>query len=131
MRRKIGILTFAFFISCQRSGNPPSEAPPAQPPAAATPSAFFSTVVPGGIANGKIGKWVTYVLDSDFSLISVLGRDNYLQLNPDGVADVNGDGLDEIWCNDVGYEGTSYSLWYLGSNTPPSFKSVEWPYFGL
>ena len=335
MHRKIGILTFAFFISCQRSQNATFEAPPAQPPAAATPSAFFSTVVPGGIANGKIylaiplltdqshtreekehgreaffrkavpltekwsergpdssdegyggdvipdqyldrnyieastaykigqslsirtresivpiritrheihfsfasatyflyavgdptsgvvrplvpqqifasaelpdcgkscalsrnkpdadktqkvramaidklgvqftsdipdeertetlliyvghftrpdtnqyvaffsrhskeagdvGKWVTYVLDSDFSLIFVLGRDSYLQLKPDGVADVNGDGLDEIWCNDVGYEGTSYSLWYLGRITPPSFKSVEWPYFGL
>jgi len=78
-----------------------------------------------------VGKWATYVVDSDFSMISVLGRDGYLQITPDGVADVNGDGLDEIWCNDAGFEGTAYSLWYLQSKTPASFRSVEWPYFGL
>jgi hypothetical protein len=79
-----------------------------------------------------VGKWVTYVVDSDFSLISILGRDSYLQLTPDGIADVNGDGLEEIWCNDLGFEGTAYSLWYLENRTPPlSFGSVEWPYFGL
>jgi hypothetical protein len=78
-----------------------------------------------------VGKWVTYVVDSDFSLMSVLGRDAYLQITPDGVADVNGDRLDEIWCNDVGFEGTAYSLWYLRSTASVSFGSVEWPYFGL
>lgn len=79
-----------------------------------------------------VGKWVTYVVDSDFSVVSVLGRDAYLQLTPDGLADVNGDGLDEIWCNDAGFEGTAYSLWYLDSRTAPVlFASVKWPYFGL
>jgi hypothetical protein len=78
-----------------------------------------------------VGKWATYVLDSDFSVIAVLGRDSYLQFMPDGLADVNGDGLDEIWCNDQGYEGSAYSLWYLRSATPSvSFGNVEWPYFG-
>ena len=79
-----------------------------------------------------VGKWVTYVVDSDFSLISVLGRDSYLQVTPDGIADVNGDGLDEIWSHDAGFEGTAYSLWYLESRVPPvSFSRVEWPYYGL
>lgn len=78
-----------------------------------------------------VGQWVTYVVDSDFSLLAVLGRDSYLQITPDGIADVNGDGLDEIWCNDVGFEGTAYSQWYLRNTTPVSFGSVDWPYFGL
>lgn len=78
------------------------------------------------------GKWVTYIADSDFSLVSVLGQDDDLQIIPDGTADVNGDGLDEIWSNDPGFEGSAYSLWYLGSATAPvSFGRVQWPYFGL
>jgi hypothetical protein len=77
------------------------------------------------------GKWATYVANSDFSLISVLGRDDYLNVMPDGVADVNGDGLDEIWSDDVGFEGTAYSLWYLNKTDPISFARIEWEYFGL
>jgi hypothetical protein len=50
---------------------------------------------------------------------------------PDGVADVNGDGLDEIWSDDVGFEGTAYSLWYLNKTDPISFARIEWEYFGL
>ena len=79
-----------------------------------------------------VGKWVTYVVDSDFSVIDVLGRDDYLQIIPDGIADVDGDGLDEIWCNEVGFEGTAYSLWYLSKGKKPAkFSHVDWAYSGL
>jgi hypothetical protein len=79
-----------------------------------------------------IGNWATYILDSDFSLIAVLGRDDYLRIVPDGVADVDGDGLDEIWTADGGYEGDAYSLWSLDKKTAPVvFGRIEWPYFGL
>jgi hypothetical protein len=85
-----------------------------------------------GEGRSGLGNWATYVLDSDFSLISVLGRDDYLRITPDGVADVDGDGLDEIWTDDGGYEGSAYSLWSLEKKTPPVvFGRIEWPYFGL
>jgi hypothetical protein len=78
------------------------------------------------------GNWATFVLDSDFSLISILGRDDYLRIIPDGVADVNGDGFDEIWSDDSGFEGAAYSIWFLNKEASPvSFRRLQWEYFGL
>jgi hypothetical protein len=92
-------------------------------------AAFFSR---HGEGESGLGNWVAYVLDADFSLISVLDRDDYLRTVPDGVTDVDGDGLDELWSEDGGYEGSAYSLYHLDKTaTPASFGRLKWPYFGL
>lgn len=79
-----------------------------------------------------VGHWAAFVVDSDFSLIAVLRRDEYLQVVPEGVADINGDGLHEIWTDEVGYEGTAYSVWYMSKRQgPTTFSRIGWDYWGI
>ena len=91
--------------------------------------AFFARHAKGALDDGE---WAAYIVDSDFSLVAVLDRDEYLHVVPDGIVDVNGDGLDEIWANELGYEGSAYSLWYLQeAQIPLAFERLRWGYIGL
>lgn len=58
------------------------------------------------------GYWRTIVIDSDLSVIKVLGENEYGHIQPQLVCDINGDGLDEVWITIGGYEGHSYGLIY-------------------
>src|SRR5437588_108654 len=64
------------------------------------------------------GHWRTVVLDTDLSIIATLGENEYSHIMPRSVGDVNGDGLDEIWADLVGYEGSNTGLLYWRPREP-------------
>jgi len=76
------------------------------------------------------GHWRTVVLDADLSIIATLGENEYSHIKPRSVGDVNGDGLDEIWADLVGYEGANTGLLYWRPRER-SFDVIATTYFGL
>lgn len=62
------------------------------------------------------GYWRTLFIDSDLSVIKVLGENEYGHIQPQLVCDINGDGLDEVWITIGGYEGHSYGLIYWSND---------------
>jgi hypothetical protein len=58
------------------------------------------------------GYWRTAILDSDLSIIALVGENEYTHIEPRSVGDVNGDGLDEVWVSLHGYEGRHAGLIY-------------------
>ena len=76
------------------------------------------------------GHWRTVVLDTDLSIIATLGENEYSHIMPRSVGDVNGDGLDEIWADLVGYEGSNTGLLYWRPRER-SFDVIAPTYFGL
>jgi len=58
------------------------------------------------------GYWRTLVLDSDLSIIGVVGENEYAHIEPRSVGDIDGDGLDEVWVDLRGYEGRHAGLIY-------------------
>ncbi len=78
-----------------------------------------------------IGYWRTVVLDSDLSVIAVVGENNYEHVLPRSAGDVDGDGLDEVWVSLNGYEGYSAGLMYwCGGSGSDSFKIISSSYEG-
>jgi hypothetical protein len=76
--------------------------------------------------------WRAAVLDTDLSVIQVLGENEYSHIRPISVGDVNGDGLDEIWTELPGSEGYQTAIFYLtGDAQHPKFTSIATSYFGL
>jgi hypothetical protein len=63
------------------------------------------------------GYWRTVILDSDLSIIGVVGENEYTHIEPRSVGDVDGDGLDEVWVNLFGYEGRHAGLIYWRGHT--------------
>jgi len=78
-----------------------------------------------------VGFWRTMVLDSDLSVIAVVGENEYSHIVPWAVGDVDGDGLDEIWVGLVGYEGRQAGLMYWGGVGLDSFRMITNTYNGL
>ncbi|MBI1959334.1 MAG: hypothetical protein HYS36_08935 [Candidatus Rokubacteria bacterium] len=76
--------------------------------------------------------WRTVILDSDLSVVAVLGGTYYRHIVPLGVADVNGDGLDEVWAALDGHEGDHAGIFYWrGGRGQPTFGKVATKYHGL
>jgi len=76
--------------------------------------------------------WIAAVLDSNFSIISVLGEDDYAHIKPRSVGDLNGDGLDEIWADLEGSEGSHSGVAYWrGGEGEKAFGWIATSYFGL
>lgn len=76
--------------------------------------------------------WITTVLDSDFSIVAVLGEDDYAHIKPRSVGDLNGDGLDEIWAALEGHEGSHSGIAYWrGGEGEKAFGWIATTYFGL
>lgn len=79
-----------------------------------------------------LGNWATILLDTDLSLLAVLGRDEYLHLVPTAASDIDGDGLDEIWVNLRAYESENHGVLYLNRAIPvPTFTLLDTIYPGL
>lgn len=77
-------------------------------------------------------KWRTVVLDSDLKIILVLGENEYAHIKPLVIADINNDGLDEIWTELQGYEGDHFAVWYWrGGTGKDAFRAVATTYYGL
>ena len=71
-------------------------------------------------------------MDADLSTITVLGENTYAHIKPRSVADVDGDGLDEVWVSLEGYEGRNAGLMYWrGGVGVDSFRIIENAYKGL
>ncbi len=76
--------------------------------------------------------WRTVILDSDLSVVAVLGGTSYTHIVPLGVADVDGDGLDEVWAALDGHEGQHAGIFYWrGGRSQPAFGGVGTVYQGL
>jgi len=76
--------------------------------------------------------WRTLILNSDLSIVAVLGQNDYDHVVPTSVGDVDGDGLDEIWAGLLGSEGDSFGLFYRRpGNRRESFDVIKTAYFGL
>ena len=76
--------------------------------------------------------WRTLILNSDLSIVAVLGQDDYDHVVPTSVGDVDGDGLDEIWAGLLGSEGDSFGLFYRRpGKSRQSFDVIRTAYFGL
>jgi hypothetical protein len=78
-----------------------------------------------------VGFWRTMVLDSDLSVIAVVGENEYSHVVPRAVGDVDGDGLDEIWVGLDGYEGRQAGLMYWEGVGLDSFRMITNTYNGL
>jgi hypothetical protein len=77
------------------------------------------------------GYWRTALLDSDLSIIAVVGENEYTHIEPRSVGDVNGDGLDEVWVSLHGYEGQHAGLIYWrGGAGGDAFRIVANAYNG-
>ena len=75
--------------------------------------------------------WRTAILDSDLSIIKVLGENDYAHIVPISVGDVEGDGLDEIWTELLGSEGYNTAIFYLTrEGTQYNFKAIATMYNG-
>lgn len=76
--------------------------------------------------------WIAAVLDSNFSIISVLGEDDYAHIKPWSVGDINDDGLDEIWADMEGSEGRHSGVAYWrGGEGENAFAWITTSYLGL
>jgi hypothetical protein len=75
--------------------------------------------------------WATFVIDSDFSILAVFGQNDLTQIIPDGLADIDGDGLDEVWADELYDVGASYSLWYLSNPSSTQFDRLRWAPWSL
>ncbi|HEX9898921.1 MAG TPA: hypothetical protein VGC81_06825, partial [Candidatus Methylomirabilis sp.] len=78
-----------------------------------------------------VGYWRTVVLDATLSTIAVVGENEYSHMKPRSVADVDGDGLDEVWVGLHGYEGRNAGLMYWrGGDGADSFRIIVNAYNG-
>jgi hypothetical protein len=78
-----------------------------------------------------VGYWRTVILDSDLSIIAVVGENEYTHIQPRSVGDVDGDGLDEVWVGLTGYEGHHAGLIYWrGGAGNDAFGTIENAYDG-
>jgi hypothetical protein len=77
------------------------------------------------------GYWRTLILDTDLSIIGVVGENDYTHIEPRSVGDVNGDGLDEVWVGLSGYEGGHAGLIYWrGGTGRDAFRVIANAYNG-
>jgi len=78
-----------------------------------------------------VGYWRTVILDSDLSIVAVVGENEYTHIQPRSVGDVDGDGLDEVWVGLTGYEGHHAGLIYWrGGAGNDAFGTIENAYDG-
>ncbi|HEY1266017.1 MAG TPA: hypothetical protein VGH16_02090 [Candidatus Binatia bacterium] len=77
-------------------------------------------------------KWQTTIFDSDLTVISMLGENEYAHIKPLAVGDINQDGFDEIWTELQGSEGRHFALWYWrGGSGKDAFRAIATAYDGL
>jgi len=77
------------------------------------------------------GYWRTMVLDTDLSIIGVVGENDYAHIEPRSVGDVNGDGLDEVWVDLHGYEGRhAGAIYWRGGSGHDAFRIITNAYNG-
>lgn len=70
--------------------------------------------------------WKTVLLDRSLSVRETLGEASYLRIIPQGVSDINNDGLNEIWVRLQGMEGFSDGLiYYVGGSGPRKFRLLK------
>jgi hypothetical protein len=75
--------------------------------------------------------WRTAILDSDLSVIKILGENDYAHIVPNSVGDVDGDGLEEIWTELLGSEGYNTAIFYLARDSkPPVYYAIATAYNG-
>lgn len=78
------------------------------------------------------GYWRTVILDVDLSFVAVLAENEYAHIKPVSVGDIDGDGLDEIWTDLVGYEGRHAGIFYWrGTEGKQAFGGIATLYDGL
>jgi len=77
------------------------------------------------------GYWRTVIVDTDLSIIGIVGENEYTRIEPRSVGDVNGDGLDEVWVGLSGYEGRHAGLIYWrGGTGHDAFRVIANAYNG-
>ena len=77
------------------------------------------------------GYWRTVIVDTDLSIIGIVGENEYIRTEPRSVGDVNGDGLDEVWVGLSGYEGRHAGLIYWhGGTGHDAFRVIANAYNG-
>jgi hypothetical protein len=77
------------------------------------------------------GYWRTIVLDTDLSIIGVVGENDYAHIEPRSVGDINGDGLDEVWVDLYGYEGRhAGAIYWRGGSGNDAFRVITNAYNG-
>jgi hypothetical protein len=70
-------------------------------------------------------------LDTDLSVVALLGENRYAHVMPRSVGDINGDGLDEIWVGLHGYEGRHEGIYYWrGGSGKDAFGLIATAYYG-
>jgi hypothetical protein len=78
-----------------------------------------------------IGYWRTLILNTDLSILGVVGENEYTHIEPRSVGDINGDGLDEVWVGLSGYEGRHAGLIYWrGGMGRDAFRVIANAYNG-
>lgn len=76
--------------------------------------------------------WRTAVLDTDMSVIAILGENSYGHIIPLSTTDIDGDGLDEVFAKYQGYEGESEGvIYWRGGTGNDAFRAISNTYIGL
>ncbi len=78
-----------------------------------------------------LGRWALVLVDADLSILAVLDQNKHLHVIPAYAADVNRDGVDEIWSNFSGSEGGSTGLLYIEQRSPLRYGRITGLYQGL